>query len=164
MLDRIARLEQRISQLERVNEPPPWPTLPPADTGTVSYSGDVTLSGHVAWTMTLSAGAVLELPDPPVATVLSGLGHPARVAMIRRLLLGAASVAELQQSAGGTSTGQLYHHLRALTGCGLAEQDGRGRYRVPATAVVPILTMLLAAADVAGELRPGRTQARQSVE
>ena len=157
MSDRIERLEQRISRLERATEPPATPQPPPADTGTVAYSGDVSLNGHVTWNISLTAGAVLQLPDPSAAAVLSGLGHPARVAMIRRLLLGAASVAELQDSAGGTSTGQLYHHLRSLTGCGLAEQDGRGRYRVPANGVVPILTLLLAAADVAGDLRPLRS-------
>jgi hypothetical protein len=53
------------------------------------------------------------------------------------------------------STGQLYHHLRSLTHCGIVEQDGRGSYRVAPRAVVPALVLLTAAADVAGQLRGG---------
>ncbi len=123
------------------------------DAGVVSYSGDVTLHGRVVWNIGLAAGAVLDLPNPPGSTVLAGLGHPTRAALTRRLLAGPASTAELQQVVEGASTGQLYHHLRTLTGCGLAEQDGRGRYRVPPSAVIPALVLLLAAADVAGDLR-----------
>jgi hypothetical protein len=51
-----------------------------------------------------------------------------------------------------TALGQLYHHPRSLTHCGLVEQDGRGSYRI-ASAVVRILVLLTAAADVAGQLR-----------
>jgi ArsR family transcriptional regulator len=61
----------------------------------------------------------------------------------------------LQEAAGLASTGQLYHHLRSLTHCGLVEQDGRGSYRVAPRAVVPALVLLGAAADVAGQLRDG---------
>ena len=125
----------------------------PQDRGVVTYGGDVTLHGRVVWNIGLSAGAVLDLPNAPGAAVLAGLGHPTRTALIRRLLAGPASTAELQQVVEGASTGQLYHHLRTLTGCGLAEQDGRGRYRVPPPAVVPALALLLAAADVSGDLR-----------
>jgi hypothetical protein len=33
------------------------------------------------------------------------------------------------------------------------EQDGRGSYRIAPPAVVPVLVLLAAAADVAGQLR-----------
>ena len=105
------------------------------------------------WTIGLSSAAVLELPSASGSAVLAGLGHPTRAALLRRLLTGPATTTELQQVVANSSTGQLYHHLRTLTGCGLAEQDGRGRYRVPPRAVVPALVLLLAGADVAGDLR-----------
>ena len=124
---------------------------PPA--GQVSYSGTVTLHGRVVWDIALGAQNVLKLPNTRSSGILAGLGHPTRAALTRRLLSGPATTAELQQVVDGSSTGQLYHHLRTLTACGLAEQDGRGQYRVPSTAVVPALVLLLAAADIAGDLR-----------
>ncbi len=71
---------------------------------------------------------------------------------MRRLLAGPASAAELQDAAELSSTGQVYHHLRALTSARVVEQDGRA-FRVPTTGVVPVLSMMLAAGDVAGQLR-----------
>jgi DNA-binding transcriptional ArsR family regulator len=86
--------------------------------------------------------------------VLAALGHPARARIVRSLLAGGAlGTADLQEAAGLGSTGQLYHHLRSLTYCGLVEQDARGSYRVAPGAVVPALVLLVAAADVAGQLR-----------
>jgi ArsR family transcriptional regulator len=121
--------------------------------GQVRYSGDVTLHGRVVWEIALGAQNVLDLPNTRSPAVLAGLGHPTRVALTRRLLAGPATTAELQRVVEGSSTGQLYHHLRTMAACGLAEQDGRGQYRVPPTAVVPVMVLLLAAADIAGDLR-----------
>lgn len=95
---------------------------------------------------------MLELPPGGVAEVLAALGHPVRLALVRRLLTGSATAAELQAAAELSSTGQVYHHLRGLAAARVVEQDGRS-YRVPKTAVVPLLTAILAAADLAGELR-----------
>lgn len=73
---------------------------------------------------------------------------------VRSLLAdGPRSTSALQEAAELASTGQLYHHLRTLTHSGLVEQDGRGSYRVNGRAVVPVLVLLTAAADVAGQLR-----------
>lgn len=150
---RLAELDRRVAALEAERRG----TAPAVgerggDAGSVGYRGDVTLAGHVVWSIDLAADAVLALPDTGGLAVLAGLGHPARAAMVRRLITGPAGVAELQDAVGSTSTGQLYHHLRTLTACGLVIADGRGNYRVPTTAVVPALTLLLAAADVAGLL------------
>nr|WP_218891522.1 helix-turn-helix domain-containing protein [Actinomycetospora corticicola] len=122
------------------------------DSGVVSYEGAVRLHGEVSWRIDYSPSAALGLPAAPTAEVLAALGHPVRLALVRRLLTGPASAAELQDAAELSSTGQVYHHLRALTAARVVEQDGRS-FRVPATGVVPVLTMLLAAGDVAGLLR-----------
>lgn len=171
---RLDELEQRIAGLERslAGAGKAVPGVNPAtgtddvsrsdpdredsdreDSGRVSYGGDVRLSGEVSWNIGVTAAAVLELPGASGSAVLAGLGHPTRGALVRRLLTGPATTTQLQQVVANSSTGQLYHHLRTLTNCGLAEQDGRGRYRIPPTAVVPALVLLLASADVAGDLR-----------
>jgi len=106
----------------------------------------------VSWTIRYSAAATLDLPGETVAAVLAALGHPVRLAIVRRLLTGPASAAELAEAATLSSTGKLYHHLRTLTAARLVETDDH-RYRVPATGVVPLLVTMLAAADLGGELR-----------
>jgi ArsR family transcriptional regulator, arsenate/arsenite/antimonite-responsive transcriptional repressor len=152
--DRLAELERRVAALEA--GAPARPGAPAADgsAGIVTYAGDVHLHGDVTWEIALDAGTALALDDEPRVAVLAALGHPARARIVRSLLSGGPrGTAALQEAAGLASTGQLYHHLRSLTHSGLVEQDGRGSYRVNARAVVPVLVLLTAAADVAGQLR-----------
>ncbi|MCD2193574.1 helix-turn-helix domain-containing protein [Actinomycetospora endophytica] len=151
--DRLADLEARIAALEGAPARSPGEAVDAVDgSGAVGYEGDVRLHGQVSWTIRYSPTAVLDLPAPPTAEVLAALGHPVRLALVRRLLAGPASAAQLQEAAELSSTGQVYHHLRALTSARVVEQDGRS-FRVPTTGVVPVLTMILAAGDVAGLLR-----------
>ena len=118
----------------------------------MSYGGEVSLDGRIRWNLTLAARSVLALPDASAARVLAAVAHPTRAAIARRLLAGPASVAELQEATGVESAGRLYHHLRSLVGGGAVEPAGANRYRIPASAVVPVLVLLLAAADLAGDL------------
>ncbi|GAA4835073.1 helix-turn-helix domain-containing protein [Actinomycetospora corticicola] len=148
--ERLAALEARVTALEAAA--PSSSAEVVDDSGVVSYEGAVRLHGEVSWRIDYSPSAALGLPAAPTAEVLAALGHPVRLALVRRLLTGPASAAELQDAAELSSTGQVYHHLRALTAARVVEQDGRS-FRVPATGVVPVLTMLLAAGDVAGLLR-----------
>jgi DNA-binding transcriptional ArsR family regulator len=145
---RLAELEARVAALEHV----PAET-PGGDAGSVTYGGRVRLHGEVSWDIALDAAAVLELAPAATVKVLAALGHAVRLQVVRQLLRGPATVAELVEAVGGSSSGQLYHHLTTLTGAGVVEADGGGRYRVPATGVVPVLVTLLAAADLGGTLR-----------
>ncbi|MEU6698743.1 helix-turn-helix domain-containing protein [Pseudonocardia sp. NPDC046786] len=155
--DRLADLERRVEQLEQRLAAAPAvadPAVAPAatGTGTVRYSGEVALHGEVRWTIEYDAGAALALDDEPRTAVLAALGHPVRVRIVRGLLHGPRGTAGLTEVAELASTGQLYHHLRALTHAGVVEQDGRGSYRIAPRAVVPVLVLLTAAADLGGQL------------
>jgi ArsR family transcriptional regulator, arsenate/arsenite/antimonite-responsive transcriptional repressor len=153
--ERVAELEMRVAALEAQGGAPAG-ELPrtPSGTGVIRYAGEVHLHGDISWEIALDARAALDLPDEPRVAVLAALGHPARARIVRSLLTeGALGTVALQEAAGLASTGQLYHHLRSLTHCGLVEQDMRGSYRVAPRAVVPALVLLVAAADVAGQLR-----------
>jgi ArsR family transcriptional regulator, arsenate/arsenite/antimonite-responsive transcriptional repressor len=152
---RLAALEERVAALEVALGERAGPEEPTGQAGEISYRGQVRLAdgaGPVAWTIGYDAEASLALPAGPVTEVLAALGHPVRLALVRRLLTGPAGTGELVAAAELSSTGQLYHHLRTLTSARLVEQDGRS-YRVPATAVVPILVAVVAAADLGGALR-----------
>lgn len=109
------------------------------------------LAAAARWMIRWPAAAALDLPAGTVTEVLAALGHPVRLALVRRLLTGPATAAELQEAASLTSTGQVYHHLRTLTSARVVEQDDH-RYRVPTRTVVPLLVTMVAAADLGGEL------------
>ena len=151
---RLAALEARVAALEdRLGTGAPAERT--GEAGEIAYRGEVRLqegAGPVSWSIGYDAATALALPAGPVTEVLAALGHPVRLALVRRLLTGPAGTGELVEAAELSSTGQLYHHLRTLTAARLVEQDGR-RYRVPATGVVPILVTLVAAADLGGALR-----------
>ncbi|AXG79125.1 winged helix-turn-helix domain-containing protein [Streptomyces paludis] len=79
------------------------------------------------------------------AESFAALGHVVRLRLLREILGGRRTAAELAELDGLGTTGQIYHHLRQLTGAGWLHPAGRGRYEVPAARVVPLLVMFSAA-------------------
>lgn len=150
--DRLADLEARVHALEERNSPSPASDTAPGEAGTIGYQGAVDLCGDVAWTIRYDAAATLDLAPGGITTVLAALGNPVRLQIVRTLLRGPAAAAELQESVGLSSAGQLYHHLKALTGARIVEQESRNRYFIPATKVVPLMIITLAGADVSEQL------------
>jgi hypothetical protein len=65
--------------------------------------------------------------------------------LLREILGGHRTVAELAALEGLGATGQVYHHLRQMTSAGWLHIAGRGRYEVPPGRVVPLLVLLAAA-------------------
>nr|WP_206313883.1 helix-turn-helix domain-containing protein [Streptomyces coryli] len=125
-----------------------------AEAGDEAADGGVLFTGAVAlptelryeWQYGLGTGELLdEGHDDDVAEALSALGHPVRLRLLREILGGHQTTAELTGLDGSGSTGQLYHHLRQLTAAGWLHSAGRGRYAVPGTRVVPLLVLLAAA-------------------
>lgn len=79
------------------------------------------------------------------AEALAALGHPVRLRLLREIVGGRRTAAELAELEEIGTTGQIYHHLRQLTGAGWLHTTGRGRHEVPAGRVVPLLVTLSAA-------------------
>ncbi|KAA5826733.1 winged helix-turn-helix domain-containing protein [Saccharopolyspora hirsuta] len=148
---RLEALEQRVAALEGAQRAEP---AEPSGS-VVQYQGNLVEPVELEWRIQVDPARVLDMPDGPRTDVLAALGHPARAAIVRLLAQsGPQHTAALQEAAGLSSTGQLYHHLKSLTGCGLVEQDKRGTYRLRAQATIPALILLTAASDIAGQLRP----------
>ncbi len=164
--DRLTALEDRVTALEArlaaaptgsrdSPEPPPdrWAETFWALEGVRSRSGD---ASHVLWTgsvrlptrataewqQTADADDLLAADWDGPATVVGALGHPVRLRLLKELLRGAASAADLTEAAGAGSTGQTYHHLRQLVASGWVRQTGRGHHEVPAERVVPLLVVI----------------------
>jgi DNA-binding transcriptional ArsR family regulator len=118
--------------------------------GAVTYAGSARLGDEeVLWAGERGLAQIWALEPAEVARLLAALGHPARIALVRALLVGVRSSQELQQVVGSGSVGQLYHHLKDLLAAGVVDQAGRSRYRISASRVVPLLIIFAAAGDVA---------------
>jgi DNA-binding transcriptional ArsR family regulator len=157
----LGDLTERVRRLEElVGERAPGrtePADPPVDTfwildgleqrvgpRAVAYAGSlVTEDGPVRWQLTLDSGQLIELDWTILAPALSALGHPARLRILQLIARGEANTAaDLADTPGLGSTGQIYHHLRQLVGAGWLRATTRGRHEVPPERLVPLLVIL----------------------
>ncbi|MBM7170444.1 helix-turn-helix transcriptional regulator [Streptomyces sp. G44] len=159
--ERVAELERRMAELERARPAAPpvgegdfWaldalkarhPVSEDTD-GAVLFTGSVRVpTGHqYDWQYGLLTETVLEGDWSDAAEPIAALGHPVRLRLLREILGGLRTAAELVALDDVGTTGQIYHHLRQLTGAGWLHVQGRGRYEVPAGRVVPLLVVLSA--------------------
>ncbi|WNI23473.1 helix-turn-helix domain-containing protein [Streptomyces sp. ITFR-16] len=129
--------------------------------GGVLYTGAVRLptGERYEWQYGALTAQLLDAGDPgeedgsgepaadwsDAAESFAALGHPLRLRLLREILGGRRTAAELAALDETGTTGQIYHHLRQLTGAGWLHTTGRGRYEVPGARVVPLLVVLTAA-------------------
>ncbi|MEV7799461.1 winged helix-turn-helix domain-containing protein [Microbacterium foliorum] len=116
--------------------------------GVVMMAGAVeTQAGPVRWQYGLHAEGLLAHDWSDLARPLEALGHPARIELVRQVMRGAHTTAELLQLEHLASSGQLYHHLRQLVSAGWLVSPRRGYYEVPAARVVPLLVLTMIASS-----------------
>jgi DNA-binding transcriptional ArsR family regulator len=170
---RVGELERRVAHLEGARAAPP-PLRPVVDperfwalarlaertgpeferdgvAGSLLYAGRATTpgGGDLIWQAEHPLPDVLAEGWEDAAAVLSALGSPFRLEIIRALLLGRGTVQQLQEIPELGTSGQLYHHLRDLQSVGVVTQRRRGRYGVAGDKVVPCLIIIAAAASMA---------------
>ncbi|KAF2779114.1 hypothetical protein STPH1_3779 [Streptomyces sp. OM5714] len=156
---RVADLERRLTALEAADRPEPrvqggdlWAleglkaqlTELEAEAGGVLFTGSVRLptGEHYAWQHGALTEGMLDADWAESAEVFAALGHPVRLRLLREVIGGRRTAAELAELDGMGTTGQIYHHLRQLTGAGWLHTTGRGRHEVPPGRVVPLLVAL----------------------
>ncbi|MFJ4283826.1 ArsR/SmtB family transcription factor [Streptomyces massasporeus] len=156
---RVADLERRLAALEGARRTGPridgsdfWAlnglkdqlSEAGAADGGVLYTGSVRLptGEEYAWQMTALTQDLLEDEWATAAESFAALGHPVRIRLLREILGGRRTAAELAELDEVGTTGQIYHHLRQLTATGWLHTTGRGRHEVPPGRVVPLLTAL----------------------
>ncbi|MFF8960442.1 ArsR/SmtB family transcription factor [Streptomyces sp. NPDC014894] len=164
--ERVAELERRLAALEE-RGPAPAPAtaadgeddfraledfkerlaaLGAADGG-VLFTGAVRLptGERYEWQYGALTGALLDGDWTETADSFAALGNAVRLRLLREILGGRRTAAELAELDGLGTTGQIYHHLRRLTAAGWLHASGGGRYEVPPVRVVPLLVALTAA-------------------
>ncbi|MFI6640250.1 ArsR/SmtB family transcription factor [Streptomyces sp. NPDC050504] len=160
--DRVADLERRLAALEGAGPGPragdgdfwaleglkeQFARLGVADGG-VTYTGAVRLPGtgeRYEWQYGETTDDLLDTDWSRAADAFAALGNAVRLRLLREVLSGRRTAAELGELDGFGTSGQIYHHLRQLTAAGWLHAEGRGKYTVPAGRVVPLLVMLSAA-------------------
>lgn len=92
---------------------------------------------------------LLELDGEKAAKVLAALGHKQRLDILRSVIKEPLTGAEIVDRLSMGTTGQLYHHIKALLGADLLVQEERGgRYSLPSHRTLPLLLLLAAASDL----------------
>lgn len=123
------------------------PDHPTTANGQVMIIGSLDLPGDrpVEWQQAAPTDGLLETTWDDLAPTFASLGHPVRLELLRHILSGMSTTAELAATESLGTTGQLHHHLRQLVAGGWVRQSGRGRYEVPARRIVPLLACLTGA-------------------
>ena len=175
LMARLDALDRRVTELEEGGGAPSTPTStsPPAEArapappseegedpfwaltslkqrlpapGGVLLTGAVDVgAGHLEHQWARPTEHLLETDWQQHADSLAALGHPLRMAILRRLLDGERTVAQLVEELDLGSTGVAYHHLSTLQSGGWAHSPRRGSWALPSPRVVPLLTILIAA-------------------
>ena len=162
--ERVAELERRMAALESADRTEHAPTegdfwaleglkAQLAEVGEAAADGGVLFTGAVSlptreryeWQFGALTEDLLERDWSEVADSFAALGHPVRLRLLREILGGRRTAAELAELEEIGTTGQIYHHLRQLTAAGWLHTAGRGRHEVPGARVVPLLVVLTAA-------------------
>lgn len=113
--------------------------------GGVVYTGSVDVGqGHVEYQWGRPTEHLLQSDWAEHAESIAALGHPLRLAIMRKLLDAEHTVAQLVDELELASTGVAYHHLSALQNGGWVTSPRRGTWTVPVSRVVPLLTIITA--------------------
>lgn len=163
----LAEVLARLDKLERASRTiaPQVPPLAPVDdadqywilnrlrqstakAGEVVYAGAATLptGEQYIWQRHAAVGTLMKTDWSSLDRVIAALGHPVRLRLLKLIVEGKRTKAELEQLDGLGTTGQLYHHLNILQEAGWVRSLERGSYSVPGERVVPLLAILSAAA------------------
>ncbi|MDN5688902.1 MAG: helix-turn-helix domain-containing protein [Brachybacterium sp.] len=113
--------------------------------GAVVFAGAVDVgAGHLEYQWGRPTEHLLATDWAEHAESVAALGHPLRLAMLRRLLDEEHTVAQLVDELELGSTGVAYHHLSALQSGGWVTSPRRGSWALAAPRAVPLLAIITA--------------------
>ncbi|NKI23675.1 helix-turn-helix domain-containing protein [Paenibacillus dendritiformis] len=119
--------------------------------GGILYSGRYRgEQGSVRWApQERTVRELLDLDGEKAAKVLAALGHKQRIDILKSVFAAPLTGSELVEQLHMGTTGQLYHHLKALQGADLLVQEERGgTYAIPPYRALPLLLLWAAASEL----------------
>lgn len=97
----------------------------------------------------LSMASMLQSSSEDSSKILTALGHKQRMDILKCLLVQPCTGNELIELLRMGTTGQFYHHLKALIGANLIEQKERGGlYAIPPQRIIPLMVILTGTSDL----------------
>jgi hypothetical protein len=119
----------------------------PEDRGAVLYTGTVVLpsGAQYVWQRQDSTRELLERDWRDLSETIAALAHPMRLEILKHALGQDRSTQDFMALPDMGTTGQLFHHIKALQDAGWLRSLQRGLYGVPGERVVPLLSILAAA-------------------
>lgn len=159
---RLRALEERVAALEDRLAGASVPPAPAADdvfwvlngirdrypdSGVVLFAGTAAVGPgeRYEYQYGLETAHLLDVDWTAYAETLASLGNPVRLSILRAVLGGTETVAQLVEELGAGTAGQIYHHVNQLLAQGWLAAHARSRYRIPAPRVIPLLAILTAA-------------------
>ncbi|WP_330249846.1 winged helix-turn-helix domain-containing protein [Nocardia sp. NBC_00565] len=161
--ERLAELERRLAALELARDgngpangsaaPEGWALrglheeFADERNGGVMFAGSGRLPSdeQFGWQVQFSTDDIVAYDWDDAAECLAALGSPVRLRILREIIRGSRTAAELTDLDEVGTSGQIYHHLRQLAATGWLHTVGRGRFEVPPNRVVPLLVALATA-------------------
>ncbi|SDE81707.1 DNA gyrase subunit B [Paenibacillus sp. cl6col] len=118
--------------------------------GSVYYAGQYQSNGQLLrWEpKERQLKQLLHIGTDKISKILSALGSKPRLDIIISILTESLTGTQIVEKLGLGTTGQLYHHLKALQGADLLSQDKSGRYTLPDHRKLPLLLLLSAVVDM----------------
>lgn len=115
------------------------------DPGGVVFAGSVDLpAGPVRYQWARPTEHLVASDWSDRAERAAALGHPLRLSILRLLLDGERTVAQLVDELSLGSTGVAYHHLNLLQASGWVTSPQRGTWSIPPSRIIPLLTIVIA--------------------
>lgn len=145
------RTVSQSSPLPLHSQPPLLATGVEEVRGSVHYSGQLASNERsVRWEpQERQLQDVLQTNSEKAAKVLAALGHEMRLDILMEIMKEPLTGIELVERLNMGTTGQLYHHLKALAGADLLTQEERGgRYVISNGRTLPLVLLLAAVNDV----------------
>lgn len=103
------------------------------------------------WDMNRSGDILLNMNDDKVAKVLSALASRQRLAILKSILRSPGSAADLVERLNLGTTGQVYHHLKALQSADLITQEERGLFIFKGHRVPGLIMLLVGVSEMLDE-------------
>ncbi|QGR00317.1 ArsR family transcriptional regulator [Paenibacillus psychroresistens] len=118
--------------------------------GTIFYSGQYRGTNGFRWDpQQRNVSQLLGLDSDKAAKVLAALGNKQRLDILTAVLQKPLTGPEIVEQLNMGTTGQLYHHTKALLGADLLVQEDRGgKYSIPSHRSLPFLLLLAASSDL----------------
>ncbi|NQX63380.1 helix-turn-helix domain-containing protein [Paenibacillus qinlingensis] len=154
-MNQLGQLVQQLLKRDAQESPPPMThtqeTFASAELGRLFYSGQYRgENASYRWELQdKQVSQLLQLDGDKSAKVLVALAHKQRLDILRLVLQEPLNGPELVERLNMGTTGQLYHHMKALVGADLLVQEERGgTYAIPGHRVLPLLLLLAATSDL----------------